>query len=143
MKHIQKKITKEEQQTAYTSASIVKKMLEGEKTDFIQMGEIKFPIKALSLFNDILEAMAEGKSVTLFSDEKQELSTQEVADMLHVSRPYIVKLIEKGEIKCKKIGKHRRITLKEALVYKDKMQNIRQENLKRLAEEAQILNLGY
>lgn len=54
-----------------------------------------------------------------------------------------MKTIEKDEIKCKKIGKHRRITLKDALAYKDKMQNIRQKNLEILSEEAQILNLGY
>lgn len=100
------------------------------------------PKKALVLLFDILNNMADGKSVTLMLSDA-ELSTQQAAQLLNVSRPHIVNLLEKGEIPFKKVGAHRRIDLKDLLAY-DKNQNaIKAEKLEFLAKQAQELNLGY
>jgi len=66
------------------------------------------------LLFEILDNMAMGKSITLIPSEA-EVSTQQAADMLNVSRPHLVKLLEKGEIPFKKVGSHRRIQLKDLI----------------------------
>lgn len=77
---------------------------------------LEIPPKAFSLLFDILSNMAEGKSVTLIPSDS-EVSTQQAADMLNVSRPNIVKLLEEGAIPFKKVGAHRRIQLKDLMKY--------------------------
>lgn len=103
---------------------------------------ITIPTKALELLSDILVEMAEGRSFSmLFS--KTELSTQEAANILYVSRPYLVKLLEKGNIAYYKVGSHRRILLEDLIKYQSYLKEQRKENLKFLAEQAQSLGLGY
>jgi excisionase family DNA binding protein len=104
--------------------------------------DVSIPISAFKLLKTILEAMAEGKALTLIPSES-ELSTQQAADMINVSRPYIVNLIDRGELPAKLVGKHRRILLKDLLDLDAKMKGQRKEGLKELAREAQDLNLGY
>ena len=72
-----------------------------------------------------------------------EVSTQQVADMLNVSRPHIVKLPEQGVIPFKKVGSHRRILLEDLLKYDQQLKEQREKNLQFLANQAQELNLGY
>ena len=103
---------------------------------------LRIPKKALILLLDILNNMAEGKSITLIPSDT-ELSTQQAADMLHVSRPHLVKLLEDGHIPFKKVGAHRRIELRDLLKYEEKLKEDRNANLLFLAKQAQDLNLGY
>jgi excisionase family DNA binding protein len=103
---------------------------------------INIPIKALKLLNAIIENMAQGKSIALMSTDA-EISTQQAADILNVSRPHVIKLLEKGEIPFKKIGSHRRILLQDILKYEAKFKSDRRKHLDDLAKEAQKLNLGY
>jgi excisionase family DNA binding protein len=100
------------------------------------------PKKALVLLFDILSNMADGKSIVLMLSDA-ELSTQQAADILNVSRPHIVHLVEKGEIPHKKVGTHRRIALNDLIDYQNKLEKTRAENLEFLATQAQELNLGY
>jgi excisionase family DNA binding protein len=72
-----------------------------------------------------------------------EVSTHQAADMLHVSRPHIVNLLEQGSIPFKKVGSHRRILLKDLLNYNQELIQQREKNLQFLAQQAQELNLGY
>jgi excisionase family DNA binding protein len=104
--------------------------------------DVSIPVSAFKLLNTILKAMAEGKAFTLIPSES-ELSTQQAADMINVSRPHIVSLIERGELAARSVGKHRRILLKDLLELDAKMKGQRKEGLKELAKEAQDLNLGY
>jgi excisionase family DNA binding protein len=90
----------------------------------------------------LLGNMAEGKALQI-SPVEAELSTQEAADMLGVSRPFLVKLLEQGKIPFKKVGTHRRIDLKDLQAYERKQKAIREKNLNFLAGQAQDLNLGY
>ena len=94
------------------------------------------------LLFEILDNMAMGKSITLIPSEA-EVSTQQAADMLNVSRPHLVKLLEKGEIPFKKVGSHRRIQLKDLINYDKKIKQTRSDELDFIAEQAQDLNLGY
>ena len=100
------------------------------------------PKRALEFLSEVLSAMAEGKAVSLTYSES-EISTQQAADILNVSRPHIVKLLEQGLIPFKKIGSHRRILLEDLLTYVKEHENLRKERLQFLADQAQTLNLGY
>ncbi|MGB0930229.1 MAG: excisionase family DNA-binding protein [Chitinophagales bacterium] len=83
-----------------------------------------------------------GKSIALIPSDA-EISTQQAAEILKVSKPYIVKLLEQGEIPYRKIGSHRRLQLKDVLDYEAKLKVQRRKNLDFLASEAQELNMGY
>jgi excisionase family DNA binding protein len=72
-----------------------------------------------------------------------EITTQQAAEILNVSRPHVIKLLEKGEIPYKKVGSHRRILLQDILEYESKFRSDRRKKLDYLAKEAQKLNLGY
>ena len=86
--------------------------------------------------------MAKGKSIALLLSDS-EISTQQAADILNVSRPHLIKLLEEGRIPFKKVGTHRRIKLNDLLEYQSKIKNERRQHLDTLAKEAQELNLGY
>lgn len=103
---------------------------------------VTIPVSAFKLLKAIIKAMAEGKALTLIPSES-ELSTQQAADMLNVSRPYIVSLIQQSKLPAKLVGKHRRIFLKDLLELGAEMKIQRKEGLKELSKEAQDLNLGY
>jgi excisionase family DNA binding protein len=103
---------------------------------------ITVPKKALELLFYILSNMAEGKAISLIPSDS-EVSTQQAADMLHVSRPHIVKLLEQGSIPFKKVGSHRRILLEDLLKYDQDLKKQREKSLQFLAQQAQELNLGY
>jgi len=103
---------------------------------------VSIPKKAFSLLLEILSNMAEGKSMTLIPSDA-DISTQQAADMLNVSRPHVVKLLETGVMPFKKVGSHRRIELKDLIQYEKMLQDSKEKNMSFLAKQAQELNLGY
>ncbi|PTX99582.1 DNA-binding protein [Verrucomicrobia bacterium LW23] len=74
------------------------------------------PREACELLCEILRAMAEGRSVQIIPQQAR-LTTQEAADYLGVSRPYVVKLLEDGEIPHEMVGTHRRIKYEDLIAY--------------------------
>ncbi|WP_009632665.1 helix-turn-helix domain-containing protein [Synechocystis sp. PCC 7509] len=89
-----------------------------------------------------MSQIAQGNAVTLIPLHA-ELTTQEAADILNVSRPFLIKLIETGEIPYRKVGKHRRICFEDLMNYKQKIDSDRLQALDELASQAQELNMGY
>jgi excisionase family DNA binding protein len=72
-----------------------------------------------------------------------QLTTQEAAKMLNVSHPYLIQLLESGEIPDHKVGNHRKISYQNLIDYKNTIDAKRQETLAELAKQAQELNMGY
>ena len=86
--------------------------------------------------------MAEGKTVSIGPSDS-ELSTQQAADMINVSRPHLIKLLESKQIPFKKVGSHRRVLLMDIMEYQDQIVKQREDQLDFLSNQAQDLNLGY
>jgi len=84
--------------------------------------------------------MAEGNAVTMIPIHA-ELTTQQTADLLNVSRPYLINLLEKGEIAYRTVGRHRRVLAKDILTYKKNTETARRKTLDDLAALQQELGL--
>ncbi len=103
---------------------------------------VELPPKVLRLMADLLGFMAQRQPVAVVP-QKLELSTQEVANMLNVSRPFVVKEIEAGRLPCRKVGRHRRVLLEDMMAYQKKSRADSDAALQALADQAQELGLGY
>jgi len=103
---------------------------------------IKIPASALKHLNTIIDLTAQGQAITV-NPVDAEITTQEAANLLNVSRPFVVKLLEERKIPHKMVGSHRRIKLKDLLVYKQQMEKEREEALTELTRISQELGLDY
>jgi len=72
-----------------------------------------------------------------------ELTTEEAAHQLNVSRPFVIKEIESGNLKHRMMGTHCRIACKDLVEYKREVQQLQEEALQQLADNAQDIGLGY
>ena len=104
--------------------------------------QVELPAVAVRLLVDLLSAMAEGNSVTLIPIHA-ELTTQQAADLLNVSRPFLIRQLEDGVIPYRKVGTHRRVMFSDLMDYKHKIDSERHEALDELAAQAQELEMGY
>lgn len=110
-----------------------------------QAGEheaVRIPTAAFRLLIDVLSEMAQGNAVRMIPVHA-ELTTQEAADMLNVSRPHLIKLLDSGVIPFHKVGTHRRVRNLHLVDYKAKVDSERLAALEELSAQAQELNMGY
>jgi len=100
------------------------------------------PEIAFQLLEMILEELALGHAVAL-APLGREVSTQTAADVLNVSRPHLIKLLESGKMPFKKTGTHRRVRLSDVLEYKARMDADADAAFNELVQQAQELGMGY
>jgi excisionase family DNA binding protein len=111
-------------------------------TDTDQQQTIELPPGAVVLLMDILEAMAAGRGITLIP-ENAELTTVQAADVLNVSRPFLIKLLEEKRLPYRKVGAHRRIRMEDVIAYKTRIDADRESVLDQLVTEAQEHDMGH
>jgi excisionase family DNA binding protein len=114
----------------------------------VESDDPRHPVKAIlpkpvfNLLMDALAAVAGGKAVSVVPYGAQ-LTTQQAADFLNVSRPYLVLLLEKGEIPFHRVGTHRRIYFAELTSYKQRRDEASRAAARELTQMAQEDELGY
>jgi excisionase family DNA binding protein len=104
--------------------------------------KIALPKSAVRVLIEALTYISEGREVVV-KPLNNELTTQKAAEFLRVSRPFLIKMLEKGEIPFRKVGKHRRILLADLEDYKERIDKKRLKVLNELAAQAQELEMGY
>jgi excisionase family DNA binding protein len=104
--------------------------------------DVDIPMTALRVLGEALRQIAMGKAPVVLPLDA-EVSTQQAADILNVSRPYLIRLLDNNEISFRRVGAHRRIRLLDVLAYKRRNDEERMKVLDELEAQAQELNMGY
>jgi excisionase family DNA binding protein len=99
---------------------------------------VELPDSIFKILHQLVNYVTAGKAVSLIPVNK-ELTTQEAADLLNVSRPFLIKLLEKGKIGFSLVGTHRRVRFDELMAYKKKRDDKRSQlldDMARISQEA-------
>ncbi len=120
---------------ALASKSLTLYVVDKEQDDLIVL-----PAEVVALLLGILRMMASGLGIAL-TPIHSELTTKQAADILNVSRPFVIKLLDAGEIPYHKVGSHRRMRREDVINYKQKLRQEREAFLDRLVAESQELGL--
>ena len=108
----------------------------------IEGKQVSIPAGVFRLLMEAIIGMAEGKTVAMIPMD-EEVSPQEAAELLNVSRPFAAKLFDEGAFPSRKVGTHRRALTSDVLSYRQREKDARLKVLDELAAEAQRLNMGY
>jgi excisionase family DNA binding protein len=103
-------------------------------------GSAAVPLPALEAMLDVLKHLADGAAVQVIHVD-QELTTQEAAELLNVSRPFLVRLLDEGKLAYRKVGSRRRLRLEEVLAFKAQHAEYRRQVLDSMTAQAQELDL--
>lgn len=101
---------------------------------------VELPPKALRLIAELLGLMGQRQPLMVLP-QKHELSTQEAAAFLNVSRPFVVKQIETGRLPARKVGRHRRVLFEDLLAFQQSLRKETEAALQALADEGQELGI--
>lgn len=110
-------------------------LVDGQKT-------IKIPASVFQMLFTILTQMAAGNAVTIIPIHA-ELTTQEAAELLNVSRPFLISLLEEGKLPFRKVGTRRKVLFEDLMRYKKRDDDERLKVLSKLTDDAQNLDMGY
>jgi len=116
----------------------------GDKAYLVGPGDerVELPPAAVEGLRVVVDALRLGQSVT-FVSLGRDLTSQEAADMLRVSRPHLIKLLDRGEIPFDRVGTHRRIRLEDVLAYRERRDAEREAALTELTRLSEELPGGY
>jgi excisionase family DNA binding protein len=129
-------------QLARTSSHQLARLALQELSFEINGETITLPASAVQILQRALSEIAQGHAIAITPLETQ-LTTQQAADLIGVSRPHLIKQLEEGEIPFSLVGSHRRIALEDVLGFKFKQDRLREQALHELVEQAQELRMGY
>lgn len=104
--------------------------------------EVEIPASAFYALHALVRDMAQGLTVTLIPHDR-ELTTKEAADILNVSRPFLVKLLDRDEIPYHRVGTHRRLRVEDVLAYREQRAKRRREKLRELTTLSEQVDGGY
>ncbi len=139
-------LTGEEVSQAKEISHTLSRALKGRRSITLRLSgsknELRLPPAATPLLVEILDQMSKGKTVKVMATDA-EISTQRAANLLHVSRPFLIDLLEKKQIPFRRVGSHRRIRLADVLAYKQQTDKQRMAALDELTQISQELGLGY
>lgn len=102
--------------------------------------ETELPPVLYAILGQVIHLLAQDRAVAIVPYNKL-LTSQEAADLLNVSRPYLVKLLESGAIPYEMVGTHRRIRFSDLMRYRDQRDTVRRRALTRLTQQSQRLGL--
>ena len=138
--------SEEERSAARDTSRLLAPHLKDRKSLRFQIGAKQesalLPPTAVRLLVDLLSEIARGNAVTIIPIHA-ELTTQDAANLLNVSRPFVVQLIKTKQLPAHKVGTHRRIRFADLMAYKTRIDSERTKALDALAAQAQELNMGY
>ncbi|SDU31353.1 helix-turn-helix domain-containing protein [Geopseudomonas guangdongensis] len=127
-------------------AAFLSTKLETQRIDIVDDEQrshtVELPVFALRLLDEILGELAMGNAVKVVPIHA-ELTTQEAADLLNVSRPHLVKLLDESAIPHTKVGRHRRVKFADLMAYKQRRDAESRQAMDELAAQAQELGMGY
>jgi len=109
--------------------------LEGAQAKLVGVDgqEIPIPESVYQILHQAVHALALGKVISVVIQDR-ELTTQKAADILKVSRPYLIKLLDQGEIPCIRVGTHRRVRFDDLMKYKEERDTKRREGIKQFTQ---------
>lgn len=93
---------------------------------------IPIPAPIFFVLERVAEVMARGDSITVVPVGR-EVTTQQAADLLNVSRQYLVRLLDEGRVACRRTGKHRRLRIEDVLAFKETRDKDRRAGLRELS----------
>lgn len=103
---------------------------------------VELPASVFAALTEVVRGMAAGQTMTLMPSGRQ-LTTQQAAEVLHMSRPHLVKLLDRGEIPFERVGTHRRLRADDVLAYRGRRARQREQQLDELSQLSQELEGGY
>jgi excisionase family DNA binding protein len=141
-------VSDQERATARTALEALEKHGAGEKTHLrmllTEAGReitlLDLPPSVVPLIRSLLKKLGEGRGVTVIADDA-EITTQQAAELLGVSRPYLAGLIENGELPARKVGPRHHLLIADVLAYRAETKTKRREALRELAALDQELGL--
>ena len=128
------------------SSELSKLLSERPETDHAEVTvdghEMILPRQVILMLRDLLTSLAKGNAVNIMPMHI-EITTQEAADILNVSRPFLIKKLEQGKLPFTKVGTHRRIRCDDLFKYKNKLEKQSRKAMDELVQQAQQDKMGY